>query len=259
MGKAGAVTAAFFLPGVKMVLVEIVCCTVDDARAAEGGGAGRIELCSALQVGGLTPSLGLLRAVREQTRLPIMAMVRPRPSGFCYAAYDLDVMVRDAALLVENGADGLVFGGLTAAKEIDEAACRLLVSVANGRETVFHRAFDLTPDPFAALETLIACGVTRVLSSGQCATALEGADLLQALRAAGEGRIELLPGGGIRAHNVEEMVVRTGCHAVHLAPLTPRRDPTAADPIRGLDYHSGDGIITAQAVAEVVAWLSSIA
>jgi len=233
------------------VTVEIVCCSVADALAAEQAGAHRIELCAALAVGGLTPSLGTLIETKAHVSLPVMAMVRPRPGGFCYAAEDLVVMERDAGLLVAHGADGLVFGARTGAGEIDADACRRLLRCAGDRQTIFHRAFDLTPNPFAALDALIALGITRVLTSGQQACAFDGADLLRRLHDHAAGRIEILPGGGIRADNAHEIVSRTGCHQIHLAPMTPRADPT-----RGSVDYGGYAAVDAAAVAEVVGALA---
>jgi copper homeostasis protein len=233
-----------------MATVEIVCCSVADARAAERGGAHRIELCAALEVGGLTPSLGLLQEVKARVSLPVMAMVRPRPGGFHYDMDELATMERDARLLLEHGADGIVFGPLNADATVNADAARIFMEAAAGRQTVFHRAFDATPDPFAALETLIALGVTRILTSGQHPTAAEGTDCLRGLRERAAGRIEILPGGGIRAHNVRALLDCTGCTQVHLAPLTPRTDPTSQRrPELGYgSYRTIDG----EAVAEVV-------
>lgn len=237
------------------ILTEIVCSTVADACAAEAGGADRIELCTGLAVGGLTPSLGLLEAVKEATHLPVMAMVRPRPSGFCYSQADLRVMASDAKILLRYGADGLVFGALREDGQVEDEMCRRIVEIAGGRQTVFHRAFDVTPDPFAALDTLLACAVTRILSSGQQPTAMEGAVLLRQLRDRSAGGIEILPGGGIRAHNVRELLAQTGCDQVHLAPMTPRHDPTSGSP-SGIHY-GGDSEITVAAVSEFVRALSA--
>jgi copper homeostasis protein len=126
-------------------------------------------------------------------------------------------MEADAELLLEAGAAGVVFGALDARGDVDEHRTRGMVLLAEGAQTVFHRAFDQARDPDAALDALIACGVTRVLTSGGRATALEGADRIRALAERAAGRIEILPGGGIREDNVEEIVRRTGCAAVHLA------------------------------------------
>jgi len=206
------------------MLVEICCGSLDDALAAQVGGADRIELNSALFLGGLTPSGGTLRLTREQLSIPIFAMVRPRVGGFHYTAAEFEVMQADARLLCELGADGLVFGCLDGSGEIDRERTARLVDLAGGRPTVFHRAFDVVPDPFAALETLIELGVTRILTSGQEETAYNGAALIRQLREAARGRMEILPGGGIDPFNIADVITRTGTDQVHLALFTPRLD-----------------------------------
>lgn len=199
------------------ILLEIACASVADAVAAARGGADRLELCAALELGGLTPSLGLLAAVRRRARLPVMAMARPRAGDAVYTTAEWSVMEADAELLLEAGADGVVFGALDARGAVDERRTRGMVLLAAGAEVVFHRAFDAARDPFDALESLVACGVTRVLTSGNRPSALEGADRIRALVERAEGRIEVLPAGAIRESNVETVVRRTGCAAVHLS------------------------------------------
>ena len=185
------------------ILLEIVASTVDDCLAAESGGADRIELCAAIATGGLTPSLGTLVEARKQVRLPLMAVVRPRAGGFCYSDAEFAVMMRDAAFLLERGADGIVFGILHSDGRVDTKRCGKMLELAGGRQTVFHRAFDVVPDPLRALDELIDLGFTRVLTSGQQKTALEGSELIRGLGDRARGRIEVLPGAGVRAHNVE--------------------------------------------------------
>src|SRR6266545_4567395 len=157
------------------LVVEAVCCSADDCVEADAGGADRIELCGELVVGGLTPSLGTLIEALASTRVPIVQMIRPRAGGFCYSAREFATMRRDAELALAHGADGLVFGVLQESGEIDVPRCAELVALAHsgggegggGRQTVFHRAFDVVPEPFAALEALIALDVTRILTSGR--------------------------------------------------------------------------------------------
>ncbi|MFN9267430.1 MAG: copper homeostasis protein CutC [Planctomycetaceae bacterium] len=208
------------------MLVEICCGSLDDALAAEAGGADRIELNSALFLGGLTPSAGTIRLARARLSIPILAMVRPRGGGFLYSDAEFDVMQADAQALCDLGADGLVFGCLTAEGVVDRERTARLVELAGGRPTVFHRAFDVVPDPFAALETLISLGITRVLTSGQEESAYNGAALIRQLRDAARGRIEILPGGGIDPFNIADVVARTGTDQVHLALFAPRLDPS---------------------------------
>src|SRR5690348_14712712 len=160
------------------VLLEVCVESVADAVAAAEGGAGRVELNAALGLGGLTPSLGALREVRGATRVPVIAMCRPRAGGFCYDEGEFAVMVRDTQIALENGADGIAFGVLTEEGQIDVARCREVVKQIGPATAVFHRAFDFVREPMAALEQLIDLGVRRVMTSGQKPTAMEGAQLI---------------------------------------------------------------------------------
>jgi copper homeostasis protein len=207
------------------VRLEICCGSLEDARAAEEGGADRVELCAALCVGGLTPSLGTILEVESRVRVPVMVMIRPRAAGFHYRESEVAVMERDLEAALQAGAEGVVFGALEADGSVDVAACRRLRGAAKDREVVFHRAFDVTPDPFRALEQLIDLGFTRVLTSGQRASALLGVTTLRRLVEQAGDRIQILPGGGIRAHNVQEIVSATGCRQVHLSAFGPKSDP----------------------------------
>jgi len=202
------------------IVLEIVASTVDDCVAAENGGANRIELCAALSTGGLTPSLGTLIEAKRRIRIPVMAMVRPRPSGFCYSDHDFAAMQRDAELLLRHGADGIVFGILHADGRIDKKRCAKLLEVADGKQTVYHRAFDVVPDPFRALGELISLGFTRVLTSGQKNTAAEGRQLIGRLIAQAGSSIEVLAGGGVRAQNVQQLVERARCTQVHMTTFS---------------------------------------
>jgi copper homeostasis protein len=207
------------------VLVEIVC-SVDDCVAAVNAGADRIELCAAIPLGGLTPPLSLLQEAKARVEVPIMAMCRPRPAGMCYTASEFATMERDIDIFGEHGTEGVVFGVLTEDGRIDVPRCRRLVERAKGLQTVFHRAFEVVPDPFEALEQLIDLGVTRLLTSGQKPNVIDGADLVKELIERAAGRIEILPGAGLTPENVGEFVRRTGCTAVHLAAYEAQTDPS---------------------------------
>ena len=198
------------------VLLEICCGSIDDAIEAEKGGADRVELCSALFLGGLTPSLGTIQEAKRRLKIPIMVMVRPRGGGFAYTEAEMASMERDTEAAVENGADGVVFGILQSDGKVDIPRCRRIRQLIGEREAVFHRAFDVTPDPFEALEQLVDLGVTRVLTSGQKDSVPEGVELIKKLIERAGDRIEVLPGGGIQAWNMKEMIERTGCGQVHL-------------------------------------------
>ena len=160
------------------LILETIVSSLDDARAAAAGGADRFELCSALALGGLTPSLGTLIAIREATQVPVMFMIRPREGGMAYTDGELAVMERDAELALEHGASGRVVGFLTPDGEVDVPVCRSFLRrcsrVAAGRQWVFHRAFDVVAEPEVALEQLIDLGFTRVLTSGRAARAVDG-------------------------------------------------------------------------------------
>jgi len=198
------------------VLLEICCGSIDDAIEAEKGGADRVELCSALFLGGLTPSLGTIQEAKRRVKIPIMVMVRPRGGGFAYSEAEFASMERDAETAVGNGADGVVFGILQSDGTIDIPRCRRIRQLIGERQAVFHRAFDVTPDPVDALEQLVNLGITRVLTSGQKDSVPEGVELIKKLIERARGRIEILPGGGIQAWNMKEMIERIGCAQVHL-------------------------------------------
>ncbi len=215
------------LPG-RRVLLEVPVASVEDALAAQEGGADRLELNAALALGGLTPSLGTLLEVKAAVTLPLFVMIRPRPGGFAYSEADVRVMQRDADLALEHGAAGIVFGILTADGRVDNERCRRLLRQAGERPAVFHRAFDVTPDPFAALEQLIDLGFRRVMTSGQEETAYNGTARIAELIRRSAGRIEVLPAGGINRFTVADVVARTGCDQVHASLRTLRPDPSVA-------------------------------
>lgn len=210
-------------------LFEVCCGSAEDALNARAGGADRAELCSDLFHGGLTPSLGSLLTVKAAAPdFPVMCMVRPREGGFCYTAVEFGVMCTDARAFLEHGADGIVFGFLREDGTIDEARCRALLDIAGKKETVFHRAFDLVPDPEAALETLIRLGFTRVLTSGQKPTVPEGVPLLRRLIAQAGDRIQVMPGAGITAENAAWCRRETGARCLHAATHRTAYDRSAA-------------------------------
>lgn len=208
------------------ILLEIAAGSVGDCCTAAQAGAHRVELNSGLQLGGLTPSLGAVKEAIERIDIPVIAMVRPRPGGFCYDRIEQETMRRDADLLLEAGSSGLAFGFLHEDGRIDVDACGRFLDHCSGAETVFHRAFDLTPDPAAALETLIELGVSRVLTSGGKASAYAGHTQIARLVTQAGDRIEILPGGGIRRANVDAILTRTGCRQIHASLSALAVDPT---------------------------------
>lgn len=221
------------------VLIEICVDSLAAAVAAAAGGADRLELNAALSLDGLTPSLGLLtetcKAVGD--RVPLIAMARPAPGGFCYGDADFRVLRRDVDLLLQKGADGIAFGVLTEDGAVDVRRCRRVIrqieSAGRGSgEAVFHRAFDVVRNPAVALDQLIDLGFRRVMTSGQQPTALGGARLIAQLAARAAGRIEVLPAGGIRPSNALAVVSRTGCNQVHASLRPPGKESKASHDLR---------------------------
>jgi copper homeostasis protein len=205
------------------LVIEALAGSADDCVAAARAGADRIELNSSLGVGGLTPSPGATRLGKERSGLPVMAMLRPRVGGFNYTELEYETMVLDAEALVEAGADGLVFGILGPDGRVDMKRCESLMARVGCREWVFHRAFDLVPDPMAALEELISLGFRRILTKGQANSFEEGEALLLKLRDAAAGRIEILV-PGVRPHNVRHIVKEDGFDQIHLGRFVQRVD-----------------------------------
>lgn len=204
------------------IVVEVAVDSVAGAAAAEAAGATRIELCSGLLEGGLTPSSGLLHAVRDAIKIPVFAMVRPRGGDFLYDDDEFDVMQRDVRQLRAGGADGIVTGALTADGQLDDARLGRLRDLTAELPITCHRAFDLCADPLAALTRLRQLGIERVLTSGQSAAAPSGAEQIATfVAAAGEAPI-VMAGAGVRADNAAELVTRTGCSELHLSATTWR-------------------------------------
>jgi len=189
--------------------------SVESAVAAEGDGAGRIELCANLSVGGTTPTADLIAAVLEKTQLPVFVMIRPRGGSFVYSTAELAEMTRDIERARTMGIGGIVTGVLEPDGGVDVDRTRSLVESAAGLPVTFHRAFDRIRNLPDALEQLIAIGVARVLTSGGAPTALDGASAIAALVAKARGRITILAGGGVREHNVCDLVAQTGVAEVH--------------------------------------------
>ncbi len=199
--------------------------TVPDAVNAGALGADRIELCSRLDLDGLSPDPAHVDQLLEELVVPIFAMVRPRAGDFHSSASEVDAMIVEIERLRRQGVHGLVLGVLDSAREIDVGAITDLVAAAGPLPVTFHRAFDQAPDAFAALEQLVELGVARILTSGQAATAPEGSELLRELVQAAGDRITIIAGGGVRPRNVAQLIEHTGVREVHASvPLNLRAD-----------------------------------
>jgi copper homeostasis protein len=208
------------------VLIEVCCGSVDDALEAQAGGAGRVELNSSLFFGGLTPSVGSVIEAKRLLGIPVMVMIRPRGGGFCYTPTEIGVMERDIELAASHGADGVVFGVLTAEGGLDTDTCRRLLACARGLPAVFHRAFDVMRDPEGGLEALIDLGFRRILTTGRRASIEDGAAYVKTLMERARGRIEILP-GGMSARTAPALIPLLGCDQIHIAGFTRRTDPSS--------------------------------
>jgi copper homeostasis protein len=203
------------------VIYEICVDSVAGVRTAKEAGAHRVELCANLLEGGTTPSRGMIHEARRISGIGLHVIVRPRGGDFLYDDDEFAIIEADIDTAKAEGADGVVIGCLTADGEIDAARTRKLIARARPLSVTFHRAFDMTRDPFAALESLIALGVDRVLTSGQEASALEGLSLITGLvRRAGE-EIIVMPGAGITPRNVDRIIAEASPKEIHFAALEP--------------------------------------
>lgn len=200
-------------------LIEICVEGIDGLVAAQDAGADRVELCAALVEGGLTPSLGTVKAALAVARIPFHVIVRPRGGDFLYSELEHRSMLDDVGALRDLGVAGVVVGCLTADGAIDETRMGELVEAAGPLSVTCHRAFDMTRDPFEALEALVRCRVGRVLTSGQRDTAMEGAGLLAALVERAGDRIIVLGCGALDAHNIRNILSQTGLKEMHFAAL----------------------------------------
>lgn len=193
--------------------LEICCYSCHDAVIAEQHGADRIELCQARHEGGLTPSYGELQLARQSLTIPVYPMVRPRGGDFCYNESDINVMLNDIALIADMGFAGIVLGVLTDEGDIANSLLQRLLHGHQTLEVTFHRAFDLCRAPLQALQQLSDIGITRILTSGQQAKALQGLDLLEQLNTQSQGPI-IMAGSGIHSNNID-LFLQRGIKEIH--------------------------------------------
>lgn len=197
------------------VVFELCAESVEACVAANDGGADRIELCSALSEGGLTPSHGLLREVLRLSEVPVHTMLRPRAGDFVYSETEFDILCTDLIHARELGVSGFVLGILLADGSVDVERTRQLVMLAAPYEVTFHRAFDDTPDIPQALADVVACGCRRLLTSGGKADVVAGAETLAGLVKQANGRLQIAVGGGLRLENASQLAQTTGAMHFH--------------------------------------------
>ena len=197
-------------------IIEICLESVESVIAAEKGGADRVELCSDLFEGGLTPTIGTVKTALKKSNIKINAMIRPRGGDFCYSDEEFEVMKEDIKAFKETGINGIVFGILTPEGDVDVKRSKELIELARPLSVTFHRAFDMTRDPYKSLEDLIKLGFDRVLTSGQEATVPEGADLLEELVQIAGDRIIVMPGCGITERNFPKLRAKIKAKEYHI-------------------------------------------
>ena len=207
--------------------IEVCCGSYLDALAAYKGGANRVELCSSLFFGGLTPSLGAFLLTKKNTNLEVAVMIRPREGGFCYTDDEFELMLKDGEIFIQNGADALVFGFLNKDGSIDFDTTKKMCEMVAGRcQTVFHKAFDVST---TALEESVIklrqIGISRILTAGKEKTAEAGSDNIRKM--IDIGGIEILPAGNVRAYNLEALYRTTGCDWVHTSAFEAAIDSSA--------------------------------
>ncbi len=206
--------------------LEICCGDIDSVAAAVAGGADRVELCSALAEGGVTPSEGLIgKALEMRGKAGVHVLIRPRGGDFLYDSQEADIMVRDVLTARRLGAQGIVIGALKTDGSIDTELCRRLISEAEDMSVTFHRAFDLCASPMESLEQIIGLGCDRILTSGLAPSAELGAEMLKRLNEKAAGRIIILAGGGVSPANAERILELSGVSELHASARSAIKSP----------------------------------
>ena len=198
--------------------IEICANSVESAVKAQEGGAYRVELCAGIPEGGTTPSFGEIRMARQllqETKLHVI--IRPRGGDFLYTHLEQEIMLHDIKVALQLGADGVVFGCLTAEGEVDVPAMKKLMNAVGDMNVTFHRAFDMCRNPKEALEQIISLGCTNILTSGQEANAVKGIPLLKELVKQADGRIIIMPGCGVNPSNILQIAEETGTSEFHFS------------------------------------------
>lgn len=210
------------------MIVEVVAYSVNDCVNCQRVGVGRVELTSGIELGGLTPGIGLVKQVQAACSLPLMVMIRPRSGGFFYSDAEFECMMAEITTMRELKPGGFVFGVLEQDGGIDIARMRRLAEACGDQDRVCHKAFDVTPDPFLALDQLADAGITRVITSGQKPCARDSMDLLNKLSNHSAGKIEVMPAGDVRASDIATIRTQIEPKSVHLGPFSMITDPTSA-------------------------------
>jgi copper homeostasis protein len=196
-------------------ILETIAFNVESCKIAQAAGAHRIELCDNSGEGGTTPSYGFIKAARQVLTIDLFTIIRPRGGDFFYSDEEFEIMKTDIQVCKELGCDGVIFGILMEDATVDKVRCKIFVQLAYPMSVTFHRAFDRVTDPSQALEDIIECGFERILTSGFYPTAMEGADNLKKLIQVADERIIIMPGSGIRASNIKQLMETTNAVEFH--------------------------------------------
>lgn len=209
------------------ITFEICCGSLQSAINAQKGGAGRVELCSALSLGGITPSYATIERARKLLDIPINVLIRPRDGDFLYNSDEISVMIGDILSCAKLGVNGVVLGALDPFGNVDMDSCRALVATAKncGLSVTFHRAIDRSCDIFKALEDAISLGVERILTSGGSVSAYDGMEVISQMNRIADGRVIIMPGAGINPGNIKEIVATTGVSEVHFSASVTYTSP----------------------------------
>lgn len=198
-------------------VLEVCTDCVESAIAAENGGADRIELCSNLVIGGVTPGQALFNLVRKYTDIRVRVLLRPRYGDYCYNDYEFEQLKEEVQMYRELGASGAVVGMLNPDGTLDTERMSELVKIAGDMDVALHRCFDVCVNPMEALEQAISMGMKTILTGGQNLTGWDGRELLAQLQEKSAGRIEILAAGGIQADAIEKLVPSTGITSYHMS------------------------------------------
>ena len=232
------------------IILEIAAHSVLSSVAAFEGGADRIELCQALETGGLTPSYGLIQEVLGRVTIPVHVLIRPRTGDFIYSREEIKVMKRDILFCKETGAQGVVIGALRQNGNVDLNAMKQMTEIAHPLSITFHRAFDWTKSPLEALESLCDLGVDRILTSGQEPSVSIGWPLINRLVKSAAGRIIILAGGGFTPANAEEIIQKSGVSEIHCSAKGVIRS--------GMTYRQDNLVLGSFAPSGIDHWESDI-
>ena len=228
----------------KKIMLEVCVDSPESILNAKNGGADRLELCSSLSLGGLTPTLGLAKFAIQHTNIPGNALIRLRNGNFVYSEEEIEIMVEDIYQLKQAGVSGFVIGALTELGEIDIKAMEKLLAASTGCDVTFHRAFDLVKDPLKSLNIIIELGIKRILTSGLESTAEEGIELLKSLQLTAGDRLIIMPGAGVTDANVKKIIAETNVKEVHASCKITRssKSATSSNVSMGSDAESESSI-----------------